>query len=113
MRIERDHVAFERVARGVIKQFNDKNFKCAVRHNTEFGWCAYCFPRITTLDSLREIDFYFKDTMRAMKTGKHNKGNAKAMTDAEFKELGWVSLVDLYELFREDYDYYCEIIELL
>lgn len=113
MRMEIDLVPFEKEATKVIRQFNNKNFKCAVRHDTEFGWCAYAFPRINTIDSLVEIDKYFKDTIRAMKTGHHNKANFRAMTDDEFKKLGWVSLVDLYLLYKHDYDYYCEIIELL
>lgn len=113
MEIERDYKDFDVVAKRVIRRINIKNFKCFINHDTTFGWCAYAFGKITTKQSLREIDNYTKDTLRAMKTGKHNKANYKAISDEEFKELGWVSLVDLYELYREDYDYYCEIIELL
>ena len=48
-----------------------------------------------------------------MKTGKHNKANYKALTENDFKEMGWVSLVQLYHLYRRDFDYYCEVIDLL
>lgn len=111
--MEMNHVPFETVAKGVIRRLNYKNFKCYIENQSTFGWCHYAFRYITTIDSLREIDFYTRDTLRAMKTGKHNKANFKKMTDEEFKELGWVSLVDLYILFKSDFDYYCEIIELL
>ena len=85
---------------------------CIVDNQSTFGWCSYSFSRITTVDSLREIDLYFKDTLRAMKTGKHNKANYKAISEEEFKELGWISLVELYYLYKSDYDYFMEIAEL-
>ena len=113
MEIERDSKSFDSVARRIIRQLNNKNFKCYINHEEAFGWCAYAFSKINTIKTLREIDIYTKDTIRAMKTGKHNKANAKAITDEEFKRLGWVSLVDLYKLYKEDFDYYCEIIELI
>ena len=113
MEIERDYKDFSVVARRIIRQLNNKNFKCFINHEETFGWCAYAFPRITTTKTLKEIDLYTKDTIRAMKTGKHNKANYKAITEEEFHDLGWVSLVQLYWLFKNDFDYYCEIIELL
>jgi hypothetical protein len=113
MEIERDHEPFEKVARKIIRKLNNKNFKCYINNKASYGWCHYSFRYITTIQSLIEIDFYTRDTLRAMKTGKHNKNNVKALNDEDFKALGWVSLVDLYKLYREDFDYYCEIIELL
>lgn len=111
--MEMNQVPFDRTARGIIRRLNYKNFKCYIENQATFGWCHYAFRYITTIDSLKEIDYYTKDTLRAMKTGKHNKANYRKMTEEEFKELGWVSLVDLYILFKTDFDYYCEIIELM
>lgn len=113
MEIERDHRSFESVARKVIRQFNYKNMFCIINNMETFGWCHYAFRYINTIQSLKEIDFYFKDTLRAMKTGKHNKANFKAISDEEFKELGFVSLVDMYMLYKQDFDYYMEIVELM
>lgn len=113
MEIERDGARFDDVARRVIKRLNNKNFKCFINHDNTFGWCMYAFGKINTIKSLTEIDFYTRDTLRAMKTGKHNKANVKALSDEDFKKLGWVSLVDLYMLYKQDFDYYCEIIELI
>lgn len=112
LEIERGNDTFENQARKILSRFNYKNFKCYIDHDNTFGWCHYAFRYITTIQSLRELDFYTKDTLRAMKTGKHNKANVKAVSDDELKELGWVSLVELYELYKFDFDYYCEIIEL-
>lgn len=113
MEIERDGKTFNEVARRIIRQFNNKNFKCYIRNEGSFGWAIYAYPRITTTETIRELDAYTKDTLRAMKTGKHNKANYKAISEKEFKELGWVSLVDMFYLYKKDFDYYCEIIELL
>lgn len=112
MEIERDYEPFEKVARKIIRQLNNKNFMCIVDNNSTFGWCSYSFSRINTIESLIEIDQYTRDTLRAMKTGKHNKANVKAITDEEFKQLGWVSLVDMYYLYKQDFDYFMEIAEL-
>ena len=113
MQIERDGVNFEKVAHRIIRQLNNKNFKCYINNEATFGWCHYCFRYITTIESLQEIDFYTRDTLRAMKTGKHNKANIKALSEQELHKLGWVSLVELYYLYKRDFDYYCEVIELI
>ena len=112
MEIERDGAQFYIVARRIIRQLNNKNFFCAINHDSTFGWAMYSFPKITTIQSLREIDFYTKDTLRAMKTGKHNKANFKAISEEEFHKLGLLSLVEMYKLYRQDYDYFMEVIEV-
>lgn len=112
MEIERDDKPFDIVARKVIRQLNNKNFFCAINHDTEFGWALYSFSKITTIQSLKEIDLYTKDTLRAMKTGKHNKANYKAISKDEFHSLGLLSLVEMYNLYKQDYDYFMEVVEL-
>lgn len=110
--IERDGAKFDKVAANIIRRYNYKNFKCFVLNDSTFGWCHYAFRYITTIKSLIELDIYLKDTLRAMKTGHHNKANARVLNDDELKKLGWVSLIDLYNIYKFDFDYYCEIIEL-
>jgi len=110
--IENEYKQFEVVARRIIRQLNNKNFFCAINHDSTFGWAMYSFSKITTIQSLREIDFYTKDTLRAMKTGKHNKANVKALSDEELHRLGLLSLVDMYLLYQQDYDYFMEVIEI-
>lgn len=111
--IEMNGTDFMKVAKRINRRYNYKNFKCYIENEAQFGWCHYMFRYITTDKSLKELDLYFKDTLRAMKTGKHNKGNYKALTDEDFREMGWVSLVQLYHLYKKDFDYYCEVIDLL
>lgn len=112
MEIERDYTPFNTVAKRIIRQLNNKNFFCAINHDATFGWAMYSFSKINTIQSLKEIDFYTKDTIRAMKTGKHNKANCAAITDEEFHQLGYLSLVEMYMLYRQDYDYFMEVIEV-
>ena len=110
--IERYNKDFNEIAVKVIKQINNKNLFCAISNDTTFGWAMYAFPRITTVESLKEIDEYTKDTIRAMKTGKHNKANYRKMTEDEFHSIGWISLTQMYYLYKRDYDYFMEVIEL-
>ncbi len=110
--IEMNHTDFMKMATKVNNRLNSKNFKCYIRNEGTFGWCHYAFRYINTDKTLREIDLYTKDTLRAMKTGKHNKANYKALTENEFREMNWVSLVQLFHLYKKDFDYYCEVIDL-
>lgn len=112
MEIERDGKPFYIVAKRIIRQLNNKNFFCAANNDATFGWAMYSFSKITTIQSLKELDYYTKDTLRAMKTGKHNKANYKAISEEEFHELGLLSLVEMYMLYRQDYDYFMEVIEV-
>lgn len=112
MEIERDGKPFYVVAKRIIRQLNNKNLFCAINHDATFGWAMYSFSKITTIQSLKELDYYTKDTLRAMKTGKHNKANYGAISEEEFHELGLLSLVEMYMLYRQDYDYFMEVIEV-
>lgn len=112
MEIERDGKPFYVVAKRIIRQLNNKNLFCAINNDATFGWAMYSFSKITTIQSLKELDYYTKDTLRAMKTGKHNKVNYGAISEEEFHELGLLSLVEMYMLYRQDYDYFMEVIEV-
>ena len=43
-----------------------------------------------------------------MKTGRHNKNNVKALSDEDFKRLGWVSLVDMLNLYKHNREEFFE-----
>lgn len=111
--IEKNSREFDKIASRIIKRWNYKNFKCFINNESSFGWCIYAFRYINTIDTLKELDFYLKDSLRAMYTGKHNKTNYKRLSDEKLMELGYISLVELYFLYKNDYSYYCEVVELL
>ncbi len=113
LEIEIDKKDFMKVATRINNRLNNKNFKCYIRDEALFGWCHYIFRYITTDESLKEIDQYTKDTLRAMKTGCHNKANINAISEDEFRSMNWVSLVQLYHIYKKDFEYYCEVISII
>ena len=104
---------FPTMARQIIHRINYKNFKCYIEKSSSFGWCHYAFRYITTDKSLKILDEYTKDTLKAMRTGRYNKAHRTSVSDEEFDQLGLVSLADLYHLYKKDFDYYCEVIDLM
>ena len=57
----------------------------------------YAFPKINVTESLKEIDLYTKDTLRAMKTGKHNKANLVIAGHMSSDSLGFNQILDAWE----------------
>ena len=47
-----------------------------------------------------------------MKTGKHNRSNINAVSDDELKSMGYLSLVQMFKLYRTDRDYFNEVLEI-
>ena len=100
-------------ARKVCNKINYKNFKCYIQDENTYGWCHYAFRYITTDETLKEIDLYTKERLRYLKTGKNNKANYKKVSEEDFKQIGWVSLTQLYHIYKKDFDYYCEVIDTI
>jgi hypothetical protein len=111
--IEMNNRSFESIAKGIVSRLNWKIYKTFILDANSFGWAFYAFRYITLTDSLTEIDFYLRDRLRYLKTGKNTKGNVFALTDEDFMNLGVLSLYDMYKLFKEDFDYYCEVVSLI
>lgn len=111
--IEMDDKSFDKVARSIVNRLNWKLYKSYIQDERKFGWAFYAFRYITVLDSLTEIDFYLRDRLRYLKTGKNNKANVRALNDEDFRNLGVLSLYDMYILFHEDFDYYKEVAYLI
>ena len=102
---------FRRVAIKILRRINNKNFFCAVG-SSQFGWGLYSYPKITTTKTLYELDMYTKECIRSMKTGKHNRSNINAVSDDELKSMGYLSLVQMFNLYRVDRDYFGEVLEI-
>ena len=103
---------FRRVAIKILRRINNKNFFCAVGSSNQFGWGLYSYPKITTTKTLYELDMYTKECIRSMKTGKHNRSNINAVSDDELKSMGYLSLVQMFKLYRTDRDYFNEVLEI-
>lgn len=100
-------------AKKIIKRHNHRVYKCFIQDASKFGWAYYAFRYINTLETLREIDFYMKDRLRQMITGHNNKANIRKVPDDKLKELGYVSLCEMYIKFKIDFDYYCDTVDLI
>lgn len=103
---------FRRVAIKVLRRINNKNFFCTVGSSSQFGWGLYSYPKITTTKTLHELDMYTKECIRSMRTGKHNRSNINAVSDDELKSMGYLSLVQMFNLYRADRDYFNEVLEI-
>ena len=85
--------------RALIKTFNKKFLDNDDTH--ELTWCKWYFPTINTPKSLRIIDQYMVESLRYVATGKHTKANYN-LRYSELKELGYVSLVNLFYKYKRD-----------
>lgn len=97
----------------VINWFNYTWYKCYIFDRTKFGWGYYAFRYITTDKSLRELDYYLRDMLRYIVTGKYNRANVKKLSNEKLNELGYVSLTYMYGIFRSDYAVYVDTISRL
>lgn len=107
-----EYKEFRRVAIKILRRINNKNFFCAVGSSNQFGWGLYSYPKITTTKTLYELDMHTKECIRSMRTGKHNRSNINAVSDDELKSMGYLSLVQMYNLYRADRDYFNEVLEI-
>lgn len=107
-----EYKEFRRVAIKILRRINNKNFFCAVGSSNQFGWGLYSYPKITTTKTLYELDMYTKECIRSMRTGKHNRSNINAVSDDELKSMGYLSLVQMFNLYRTDRDYFNEVLEI-
>lgn len=111
--IEVNGKPFDKVARSLVNRLNWKIYKSYLIDPRKFGWGYYVFRYVTDYKSLTEIDFYLRDQLRYLKTGKHNKANIKSLDDNDFMSLGVLSLYDMCLLFHEDFNKYQAVIDTI
>lgn len=87
----------DKAAKGFIKAMNYKFF--AKEDGTEFTWCRWFFPNLTTDYSLKVVDTYMQQYIRYCVTGRHYKGNYR-ITYEQMKEWGYRSLVAEYYAYK-------------
>ena len=94
----RKDVDFDRAAKVVIRIFNRKFYDDG--EERDFNWSRWFFPVLTTDRGLRELDRYFAECLRYIKSGRHYKGNY-SVTYEKLKSLGYRSLVNEYYKFKK------------
>jgi hypothetical protein len=111
--IELDKKDAFKVASKIIKRFNHRVYKCYIQDASKFGWAYYAFRYINTVETIRQLDFYLKDRIRQMITGKNNSANIKKVPNDKLAELGYISLCEMYIKFKKDFDMYCDSVDLI
>lgn len=98
-----------------INKLNKLLYKSILYNEQEHksGRMFYIFSNITTIDTLLKLEFYMKDSIRYVYTGKHNKANVKKIDDYKLEELGYKSMISLYNLYKLDKDLYKNEVYLL
>lgn len=104
---------YTEVATKIMKSFNMKMYKCYLKDKTKYGWGYYAFRYINTEETLKRLDFYVRDQLRWLKTGKYNSANIWKTTDEELHEIGYRSILDMYRTFKLDFDVYLYKVELM
>lgn len=112
-KIVKEGKPYKEVATKIIRSINHFMYTCYIDDKTKYGWAYYAFRYINTDESIREIDFYLRDTLRWLKTGKYNSANIKKTSNEELHEMGYRSAVMLYKVFKTDFDVYCSMIDLI
>lgn len=111
--VEIDGKDWELMAKRIIHKYNHLIYKCYLEDKSKYGWGYYAFRYVTTDRSIRELDYYFKDQLRYLCTGKHNKENTNIVSNEKLTKLGYASVTMMYHLFHIDYDLYCNEVSLL
>lgn len=111
-RIERG-VPCEDAVRSVIKRFNYSVYKCYVEDKSKYGWAYYAFRYVNTDKTIRQIDYYLRDRLRWLYTGKNNSANIKKLPLEKLEEMGYVKMTMMYNLFKMDFDVYMDKVALL
>lgn len=101
-----------KVLKDILRRWNYVVYISYIEDARRFGWGYYAFRYIENRKSLHEIDKYMLDRLRYLLTGKNNKANGRISREF-FEEYGFLPLEEMWELFMEDFDYYCERVSLI
>lgn len=100
----------EDALKSAICKFNRSFYKWNNRAEKETT-AEYIFSNIETINTLQQLDFYFKDRLKYIVTGKNNKANDRLKLD--YASLGWTSFCYMFGLFKLDKDIYRNEVDLL
>lgn len=98
-----------------INKINNVLYRSIIKTTMEHksGRVTYAFGNITRVNTLLELDYYIKDCLRYVYTGKHNKANSRLVPTERLKELGYVPILNLYNLYKMDRDVFYNELALL
>jgi hypothetical protein len=89
--------------RRAIKKINDYMYLAYMKNPNNFGWAHYFFSLCTTDKTIRELDYFVKDHIKAMYTNKWNSvTNMHKTSNDDLESMGYVSMKNRYDLFKMD-----------
>lgn len=102
----KDEIA--RVIKAITRRLLNSNYRNIAGGATkQFSWCEYMFSVVSSKESVRELDFFIRDRIRAMYTGGHNTvTNCHKMPNETLEKLGYISLTHMFSLYQIDKEVY-------
>ena len=87
--------------RRAIKQINNYLYLSYMKNPKNFGWGFYFYSLCTTDKTIRELDYFVKDHIKAMYTNKWNSvTNMHKTSNEELERMGYLSMVHMFKLFK-------------
>ena len=87
--------------RTAIKNINYYMYTAFIKSNKNFGWGIYFYNTVTVQEDIKRLDEFVKDHIKHMYTGKWNHTtNQNKTSNDTLEELGYVSMVHMYKLFK-------------
>ncbi len=96
----RKNVPSEKAMKALNNIFNYKFFY--ERPGKELNWSIWYFPVLTVSSGLKEIDSYFQQQLRYLKTGRYSKTDKSKVPYQLLKSTGYRSLVHEYYEFTKE-----------
>lgn len=89
-----------------IRELNRFLFKPLLSDTNEHkgGRLQYILSNITRTEKLKELDFYILDTLRWIYTCNHSTSAVKLLNTKVLESYGFISLVQVYHLYKMDKD---------
>ena len=101
----------KKLASIAIKRINKKLYKSIFNKSEahKSSRMNYVFANVSTYKTLQKFDYYVLDCLNYLVTGSHNY-SPKRLHVYDFEEMGFVSSVRLYHLFKLDIDFYLDTV---
>ena len=91
--ISQGYITRDEAIQRLINKYNKKFFSLAYG---EVNWSLWYFPVISNTTTLKKIDNYFQDEVRALYTLHYNKKNKEKVPYSLLKQYGYRTLVNAY-----------------
>lgn len=104
---DRKHAGNRNFQRKCIKNINWFLYTAFIKSKNNFGWAEYMFNTVNVEEDIKMLDEYIKDHLKMVYSGTANHTTSMHKTSNEqLEEMGYVSMVHLYKLYKADKEVY-------